>query len=37
MIEHQENDESLQPMLVYLKEGILPEEEAAAKKLVAPN
>ena len=33
MTEHQENDESLQPMLAYLKEGTS-EEEAAAKMLV---
>ena len=34
MTEHQENDETLQPMLAYLKEGTLPEEEATAKNLV---
>ena len=34
MIEHQEKDGSLQPILAYLKEGIVPEEETIARKLV---
>lgn len=32
--EHQEKDSNLQPILTHLKSGMLPEQEAKAKKLV---
>ena len=34
LIEHQERDADLQPILTYLKSGTLPEDENLAKKIV---